>query len=125
MGQILRVEKDEEIPADLLCICAPKDVVFISTMNLDGETNLKERTLPFSEVTVDTMHNFSGYIECDMPNPSLDLWNGNVHSEQLSKVVNCNIKNTLLRGCTLKNTEFCYGIVMYVGAESKIMKNAK
>lgn len=25
----------------------------------------------------------------------------------------------------MRNTEFCYGIVLYVGAESKIMKNAK
>jgi magnesium-transporting ATPase (P-type) len=39
--------KDEEIPADVLCIKAPKDTVFVSTMNLDGETNLKERKLPF------------------------------------------------------------------------------
>jgi P-type E1-E2 ATPase len=47
VGDIIRVEKDQEIPADLLCINSIKDVVFISTMNLDGETNLKERTLPF------------------------------------------------------------------------------
>lgn len=39
--------KDEEIPADILVIAAPKDIVYISTMNLDGETNLKERVLPF------------------------------------------------------------------------------
>lgn len=47
VGDIIRVDINEEIPADILCIHAPKDVVFISTMNLDGETNLKERTIPF------------------------------------------------------------------------------
>ena len=49
-----------------------------------------------------------------------------MHSNFLKQqIVNCNIKNTLLRGCTLKNTEYCYGIVVYVGVESKIFKNAK
>jgi phospholipid-transporting ATPase len=50
IGDIVKVIKDEEIPADLLCLSAPKDVVYISTMNLDGETNLKERVLPFDNV---------------------------------------------------------------------------
>ena len=66
-----------------------------------------------------------GKIECDPPNESLDLWDGNVHSDLISRTTNCSIKNTLLRGCTLRNTEFCYGIVLYVGAMTKIMKNAK
>lgn len=43
MGQICKVLKNEEVPADLLVVCAPADIVYISTMNLDGETNLKER----------------------------------------------------------------------------------
>ena len=45
VGDIVKVEKDEEVPADLLLIHASKDVVFVSTMNLDGETNLKDREL--------------------------------------------------------------------------------
>lgn len=31
----------------------------------------------------------------------------------------------ILRGCTLKNIDYCYGIVIYAGPETKIMKNAK
>ena len=50
VGDIVKVEKDQEIPADMLCICAPKDVVFVSTMNLDGETNLKDRELAVTTV---------------------------------------------------------------------------
>mmetsp|Transcript_30197 Transcript_30197/g.40148 ORF Transcript_30197/g.40148 Transcript_30197/m.40148 type:complete len:113 (+) Transcript_30197:281-619(+) len=48
VGDIIKVEKDEEIPADLLLVSAPKDIVFVSTMNLDGETNLKDRELATS-----------------------------------------------------------------------------
>jgi hypothetical protein len=50
-------------------------------MNLDGETNLKERTLPFTEVNESNLHKFLGSVVCDMPNESLDLWDGNVHSD--------------------------------------------
>ena len=35
------------------------------------------------------------------------------------------IKNMLLRGCFLRNIEYCVGLVIYVGDETKIMKNAK
>jgi len=35
------------------------------------------------------------------------------------------IKNMLLRGCFLRNIEYCVGLVVSVGPESKIMKNAK
>jgi magnesium-transporting ATPase (P-type) len=37
----------------------------------------------------------------------------------------CNIKNLLLRGCTLKNISHCYGICLYVGAQTKIFMNSK
>jgi len=51
VGDFVRVEKDEEVPADLLLVNAPKDIVFISTMNLDGETNLKDRELALTNIT--------------------------------------------------------------------------
>ena len=43
IGDIVKVVKDKEFPADLLLIASTKDVVFVDTMNLDGETNLKEK----------------------------------------------------------------------------------
>ena len=76
MGDICRVEKDESFPADLLLIQAEKDLVFVDTMNLDGETNLKERMIPFSE-TLD-LSKFSGDLNCDRPNESLEEWDGNL-----------------------------------------------
>jgi len=45
VGDLVKVEKNKEIPADLLLVSAPKDVVFVSTINLDGETNLKSKLL--------------------------------------------------------------------------------
>ena len=42
------VNKDEEFPADILLLKSDKDsgIVFVDTMNLDGETNLKEKMSP-------------------------------------------------------------------------------
>ena len=49
----------------------------MSTMNLDGETNLKERKLPFF---IEEIEDFSGYIECEEPNANLEHWDGNIIS---------------------------------------------
>lgn len=81
VGEILKVTKDEPIPTDLLLISAPKDVVFVSTVNLDGETNLKERVVPFEEITEKNLKRFKGKIICDSPNSNLDHWNGNIYSD--------------------------------------------
>jgi P-type E1-E2 ATPase len=45
MGDIIKLEKDTEVPADILLIFSSNisGLVFVDTMNLDGETNLKEK----------------------------------------------------------------------------------
>ena len=35
------------------------------------------------------------------------------------------LKNVILKGCILKNTEWIMGIITYTGHDTKIMKNAK
>jgi len=77
---LVKVEKDEEVPADLLLVQAPKDVVFVSTMNLDGETNLKDRELAVTTISEDELNHFNGQVVCDEPNASLDIWDGNLSS---------------------------------------------
>ena len=37
MGELLRIRKDQEIPADMLLLTATKDVVYVDTLQLDGE----------------------------------------------------------------------------------------
>lgn len=33
--------------------------------------------------------------------------------------------NLLLRGCTLRNSDFVLGVVLYAGHDSRIMRNAR
>jgi magnesium-transporting ATPase (P-type) len=125
VGDIVKVEKDQEVPADLLLVNAPKDIVFVSTMNLDGETNLKDRELCVTTLQEKRLSDFSGTVLCDEANASLDMWEGNLTSTNLTKIRPCNIKNLLLRGTTLRNIEFAFGICLYVGTETKIFMNSK
>jgi len=48
VGQLIKVEKDEDFPADILLLKSDKKegIVFVDTMQLDGETNLKEKVAP-------------------------------------------------------------------------------
>jgi len=46
VGDIIRVKRDDFIPADLIMLCnsdIKKGQAFIETKNLDGETNLKPK----------------------------------------------------------------------------------
>jgi phospholipid-transporting ATPase len=83
VGDIVKVEKDEEVPADLLLVHSIKEVVFVSTMNLDGETNLKDRELCCTTLNERKLPQFSGTILCDEANASLDVWEGNLSSPDL------------------------------------------
>lgn len=60
IGDIVRVNKDEEIPADMLLVAAPKEVVFVSTMNLDGETNLKDKEIALKGIKEEKLNEFKG-----------------------------------------------------------------
>lgn len=65
----------------------------------------------------------SGTIECFENNANLEHWEGNLRIKD--KAISCDIRNLLLRGCTLKNTSYIIGVCCYVGNETKILKNMK
>ena len=45
VGQLIRVNKNERFPADLILIKSadPSGIAYVETVNLDGETNLKHK----------------------------------------------------------------------------------
>lgn len=74
--------KDEEFPSDILLLKSDKKegIVFVDTMQLDGETNLKEKvapqaTNPLNDTEICLLN--AGSIVCDTPNESMDKWDGN------------------------------------------------
>ena len=128
IGNIVLFEKDQEAPADLLIIHSANEsgVVFVDTMNLDGETNLKEKNALLEEVDETELAWIAGELRCDDPNENLDKWEGRVFmANNRVKPPIGGIKNLLLRGCFIRNTESGLGIVVYTGMQTKIMKNLK
>ena len=128
VGDVIKVEKDEQIPADIVLLSSDNDegVACIDTCNLDGETNLKIRQaiLETSELGDDPfkIQNFNATIKCDEPNNLLYTLNGCLeHNGNSFPLDN---QQVILRGCMLRNTKFAIGAVIYTGVESKLMMNS-
>eukprot|EP00347_Sterkiella_histriomuscorum_P003801 403362887 len=126
-GMFIRIEKDTEIPADILLLYSSNvsGLIFVDTMALDGETNLKEKVATCEIFDEKTISQISGEMTVDAPNELLDYWEGFVQSPMIPQKAPCTIKNLALRGSFVRNTNYAYGIVVYTGMQTKILKNLK
>ncbi len=61
-------------------------------------------------------------IECEAPNELLNEFEGTLKMRNGETFALDNDK-MLLRGCRLRNTRWCYGLVVFAGADTKLMKN--
>ncbi|KAH9606858.1 hypothetical protein KSS87_020266 [Heliosperma pusillum] len=127
VGDIVRVKQDGFFPADILFLAStnPDGVCYIETSNLDGETNLKIRKAPektWDCLTPDKAAEFKGEVECEQANNSLYTFTGNLIFQKQTLPLSPN--QLLLRGCSLRNTQYIVGAVIYTGHETKVMMNA-
>ncbi|XP_072978047.1 probable phospholipid-transporting ATPase 4 [Typha angustifolia] len=127
VGDVVKVEKDQFFPADLLLLSSSYDdgICYVETMNLDGETNLKvkrslEVTLPLDED--EAFKDFTATIRCEDPNPNLYTFVGNLEYDR--QVFALDPNQILLRDSKLRNTSYVYGVVIFTGHHSKVMQNA-
>ncbi|XP_059278356.1 phospholipid-transporting ATPase 3-like isoform X2 [Lycium ferocissimum] len=126
-GDIVRVKQDEFFPADLLFLAStnPDGVCYIETANLDGETNLKIRKAlekTWDYVSPEKVSAFRGEVQCEQPNNSLYTFTGNLIIQKQTLPLNPN--QLLLRGCSLRNTHYIVGAVIFTGQETKVMMNS-
>lgn len=128
VGDVIRLKKNDFVPADILLLSSsePNSLCYVETAELDGETNLKFKMA--LEIThqylqkENSLATFDGFIECEEPNNRLDKFTGTLFWRNTSFPVDAD--KILLRGCVIRNTEFCHGLVIFAGADSKIMKNS-
>ena len=93
----------------------------METKNLDGETNLKLKTVskeliePFAE---GAFQNLNGVINIEEPNNRIYKFDGNFDMD--GNITPLSNDNVALRGMSLRNTEHVTGVVVYTGHDSKI-----
>lgn len=134
VGDFLRIYNNEEIPADVIILSTSEEDngCYVETKNLDGETNLKvKNSLKYGYQNkiskADDIIDQQFKIDSEGPNPNLYSYQGNLsyynESDELQQE-SININNLLLRGCTLRNTKWAVGIVVFTGDDTKIMINS-
>ncbi|TMW58309.1 hypothetical protein Poli38472_011897 [Pythium oligandrum] len=131
VGDVVKVQNREAVPADLVILAAcepepekPAGICYVETKSLDGETNLKLRQgLEATYTTLlrdDLVADLKGVVVCEKPNNAIHRFNGTLAIKDGRKeVISANA--VLLRGSTLRNTEYIYGLVVNTGPDTKIM----
>ncbi|XP_041815772.1 phospholipid-transporting ATPase IC [Chelmon rostratus] len=128
VGDVVRLKKNDFIPADILLLSSsnPNSLCYVETAELDGETNLKFKMgLRVTDERLQEerqLAQFDALIECEEPNNRLDKFTGAMLWQRERYPVN--LDNMLLRGCKIRNTEECHGLVIFAGADTKIMRNS-
>uniref|UniRef100_A0A668A2K0 Phospholipid-transporting ATPase n=1 Tax=Myripristis murdjan TaxID=586833 RepID=A0A668A2K0_9TELE len=103
VGDVVRLKKNDFIPADILLLSSsnPNSLCYVETAELDGAG--------------------TALIECEEPNNRLDKFTGTMLWRRERYPLD--LDNMLLRGCKIRNTDFCHGLVIFAGADTKIMRN--
>ncbi|KAL8224334.1 hypothetical protein R6Q57_019809 [Mikania cordata] len=127
VGYIVKVEKDEFFPADLLLLSSSYEnaVCYVETMNLDGETNLKlKQSLDVTSTINDDsdFNNFKASVKCEDPNASLYTFVGTMEFQGQQYALSP--QQLLLRDSKLRNTDYVYGAVIFTGHDTKVIQNS-
>ncbi|KAH3674993.1 hypothetical protein WICPIJ_009379 [Wickerhamomyces pijperi] len=129
IGDIVRLQQDEPVPADIIILTSDgqnENEVYVETMDLDGETNLKAKN-PISTVSkmvnsAAGLKNFSGSVTVEDPN--LDLYNFEGNLKFDGETYPLGPDNIIYRGSIIRNTPNVLGLVIFTGEETKIRMNA-
>ncbi|XP_055944168.1 phospholipid-transporting ATPase ID-like [Argiope bruennichi] len=128
VGDIIRMENDQFVAADLLLLSTsePNGLCYIETAELDGETNLKCRQALPETAELGEDHGlfgkFTGDVICEPPNNNLSKFEGTLRWE--GETYSLDNDKVLYRGCVLRNTRWCYGLVIFAGRDTKLMQNS-
>ncbi|CAD7938390.1 unnamed protein product [Amoebophrya sp. A25] len=126
-NDIVRVHKDTPIPADMVLLATSHGGhCYIDTKNLDGETNLKLRmaNTDLASLKEDSPELEDLSISVEPPHENMTIFKGSFSIDKRSDVPLV-LDNILFRGCTLRNTEWVFGMAVYVGRDTKSMLNSR
>lgn len=132
VGDIVLLRENEQVPADVVVLSTsdPDGICYLETKNLDGETNLKPRkalNATSSIVSEEDIEKSSFVLDSEPPHQNLYLYNGVLRytdpNNGDSRKEGVTINELLLRGCTVRNTAWIIGLVVFTGPDTKIYLN--
>lgn len=132
VGDVVLLRDNEQVPADIVILSTsdPDGLCYLETKNLDGETNLKPRkalNATSSILSEEDIERSAFVLDSEPPHPNLYLYNGVLRfRDQVSdqpKTEPVTINEMLLRGCSIRNTAWVVGLVVFTGKDTKIMLN--
>ncbi|KAJ2856508.1 phospholipid transporting ATPase [Coemansia erecta] len=133
VGDIVLLRDGDSVPADLVLLVSSEDdgTCFVETKNLDGETNLKSKTVVSATThlaTPDLLSTLPFTIDAEPPSTQLYSFKGSIQlldsatGPEMQESLNVN--NLLLRGSVIRNTSWAVGVAVFTGDDTKIMMNA-
>lgn len=131
VGDIVLLRDNDQVPADIVVLSTSEEdgVCFVETKNLDGETNLKPRRALRATTSItseEDMEHASFVVDSEPPHANLYLYNGVLRFTEptgVERLEPVTINELLLRGCAVRNTQWIIGLVVFTGADTKIMLN--
>lgn len=110
----------------LLNSSGPKGICYIETKNLDGETNLKHKVAN-KDVMVycsdeRSCTQFKANVRSEGPSDKIYQFDGIMNVD--GKKISLSYENFLLRGSSLRQTDYIIGAAIFTGHGTRIMKNS-
>ncbi|GFS24461.1 phospholipid-transporting ATPase, partial [Elysia marginata] len=129
VGDIVKTYINEEFPCDMVLLSSEdkKGHCFITTANLDGETNLKTHYSQLETRKMRSPHALGflrASITCKPQSADLYTFQGVMHFGPDADPQPLGPEHLLLRGARLKNTPWIYGCAIYTGKETKMALNS-
>uniref|UniRef100_A0A8C7Q195 Phospholipid-transporting ATPase n=1 Tax=Oncorhynchus mykiss TaxID=8022 RepID=A0A8C7Q195_ONCMY len=118
------VSDSDLLLADILLLSSsnPISLCYVETAELDGETNLKFKMGPkVTDERLQEEDQLAQFDVCEEPNNRLDKFTGTMRWRKDRFPLD--LDNMMLRGCRIRNTDECHGLVIFAGADTKIMRN--
>ncbi len=117
VGNIVRIRTNQTVPADILLLSSTSNesTCYLDTTAIDGETNLKQKNVPFCFLNFDTYEKLSFQLEYDLPNDDIYHFYGRIRLSNGINIYSCDNNNFLLRGCVLRITDYVDGLIVYAG----------
>ncbi|KAJ2856011.1 hypothetical protein GGI22_003943, partial [Coemansia erecta] len=128
VGDLLKISKDEWIPADCIVIASTgfDGTCFVETASLDGETTLKQKqALEVTNSEIQTPEQLAAFNAFTFVEPaSSELYNFEGYMEYKGERYPLTPNQLLLRGSVLRNTAYVFAQAIYCGEHTRLRLNA-